>query len=479
MSKVRTVVKNTFVLLLASIFTNIAGFIWTVAMARYLGAGGFGIISASLAITSIFGIFADLGLSIYLTREIARKREKSLNLFRNVISLKTIFSIITFTFLLVIIFIRKYPVYGKIVTILIGIYVILQSFNNVFYGVFQGFEKMEYQTISTILNNSLLLIFILGVIYLKLGIIEIGMAYTLSAFISLLYSYLICNSKFLKVGIAVNSDLWKKILPEALPFGITGIFTNIYFWIDSAMLSFMKNDVVVGLYNAPYKIMQALLFIYSTYMIALFPVMSKFYIQSSERLTLTYQKSLKYMLLISMPIAVFTTILAKEITLLVYGPQYLPAVPAFQILIWTIVFIFTNGIFANLLNSSNRQVTVTKTTGIAAAFNVVVNLILIPKMSYIGASITTVATELLITIMFIYCVNKTKYKLKFSMINTVLKILCLNIVLAIILMTPIYLILKIILGVVAYFIGIIAVRVLDEIDWLIIKMALGIKSDQK
>lgn len=100
-------------------------------------------------------------------------------------------------------------------------------------------------------------------------------------------------------------------------------------------------------------------------------------------------------------------------------------------------------------------------------------------MSYIGASITTVATELLITIMFIYCVNKTKYKLKFSMINTVLKILCLNIVLAIILMTPIYLILKIILGVVAYFIGIIAVRVLDEIDWLIIKMALGIKSDQK
>lgn len=72
MSQVRTLARNTLFLLLATVFTNVAAFVWNVYLARYLGTAGFGILSTALALTGIFSILADLGIGTYLTREIAR-----------------------------------------------------------------------------------------------------------------------------------------------------------------------------------------------------------------------------------------------------------------------------------------------------------------------------------------------------------------------------------------------------------------------
>lgn len=75
----RTVARNTLFLLAAAIFTNLAAFVWNVYLARYLGAAGFGVLSAALALTGVFSILADLGTGTYLTREIARDLKGPLN----------------------------------------------------------------------------------------------------------------------------------------------------------------------------------------------------------------------------------------------------------------------------------------------------------------------------------------------------------------------------------------------------------------
>jgi len=77
MSVARRIARNTGLLMIASLFTNIMAFVWTLYTARYLGTVGFGILSAALALTGIFSVLADLGLSTYSTREVARAREKT------------------------------------------------------------------------------------------------------------------------------------------------------------------------------------------------------------------------------------------------------------------------------------------------------------------------------------------------------------------------------------------------------------------
>jgi O-antigen/teichoic acid export membrane protein len=88
---------------------------------------------------------------------------------------------------------------------------------------------------------------------------------------------------------------------------------------------------------------------------------------------------------------------------LIFGTEYAPSVVALQILVWAPVFHFMNSPFARLFEALNRQMLVTKIWGFCLILSVILNLILIPKYSYIGASVTAALTGgLLLGLCFIW-----------------------------------------------------------------------------
>lgn len=471
MSMVRKVAKNTGLLVVASLFTSIMAFIWTLFTANYLGVESFGILSGAIALTSMFSILADLGLSVYTIREVAREPNKTGKYFATVSTIKLILSILTFILLICIAFIKNYNWISFQVLIYIALYTIITSFTSLCNAIFQAHERMEFQTIGNVINSALLLLAIIISIYILGGdVVLISIGYMLTSIFTLIYSLIMVITKFDKPLYDFDLNFYKDTFKFALPFGITAIFTTIYFWIDSVMLSFMQGDVSVGLYNAPYKLLFVLTSVYSVYMTSIFPMMSRFFIDSQDALKFTYHRSIKYLLIIGIPIAVGGTILAKEIILFVYSPQYLGSVPALQILMWSVVFMYVNGLTSNLLNSSNKQLTVTKITSIGAIFNILINLIIIPIWSFIGASISTVLTECLIFIVFTIYISKTKFHLEKRLIITVLKLLFASFVMVIILhFIKLNIIATVLIGAIIYGILILLIKVLDEKDLQMIK----------
>ena len=117
--------------------------------------------------------------------------------------------------------------------------------------------------------------------------------------------------------------------------------------------------------------------------------MSKLYKNSNDLLKLSYEKSIKYLLLISLPISVGVLIYASDIINLIYGKGYISATIIIQVLIFTIPFLFINGSSGLLLNSSHREVSNTKIYGTAVLVNVILNLFLIPHYNELGAAIAT------------------------------------------------------------------------------------------
>ena len=474
MSVARKIARNTALLMIASLFTNIMALLWTIYTARYLGTAGFGTLSAALALTGIFSVLADLGMSTYATREVARDNEKTRKLLGNIALIKCFLAVITVSLLYITVLFKEIPPQSVSVFMIIGGYMLFTSFTALFNAIFQGHQKMEFQTIGNIINSSLLLSGILLAIYLKGDIIAISLAYLVASIITLIYSVVVTSWKFTRPSLEYDKKFWKNTIISALPFGIAGIFTTIYFWIDSVMLSFMQGDVAVGLYNAPYKLLFVMLSFYSVYMLALFPAMAQFYKGSSESLKLTYTRSYKYMLIISLPIAVGTTMLAQEIILVIYGAEYLPAVAALQILIWSIVFMFVNGLSSNLLGSIDKQLTVTKITGIGALVNIGINLAIIPILSFYGASIATVFTEFFIMILFTRVVSKTEFSVGSTIFSDLWRILIPNLImLGVLVYLEVPLLVMIPICGVVYVAGILLTKAIDEQDISIIKSIIG------
>ena len=68
MNTIQRIAKNIGVLSSSQLIGYLFAFIYTIYMARYLGADGYGILSFAIAFTTIFGILADLGLSTLAVR---------------------------------------------------------------------------------------------------------------------------------------------------------------------------------------------------------------------------------------------------------------------------------------------------------------------------------------------------------------------------------------------------------------------------
>ncbi len=471
MNTVQRVFKNLSVLFISQMLSYVLGFFTLVYTARYLGVGGFGTLSLALAFTGIFAVSMDLGLSTLAVREVARDKSITKDYVSNVTTLKILLSLFTFGLIFFTLQLFGYNHQTLQVIYLISIYTIFSTFSQMFYAIFQAHEKMEYQSIGVILASSLVLIGILLAIHFKFNIVQFSSVYTLVGAFVFIYALSSFSIKFNFPRIKFDYKKLKDLISEAWPFAITTISLNLYLWTDTIILSLIKGPDAVGLYNAAYKLIIILLFIPVMFNNALYPLMSQYYVSSKESLKFTFEKLFKIMIIFALPIGVGTLLIANKVIILVYGDPFIGAVIALQILIWSSVLIFARSPFERLLESTNRQLLITKIFIIGVIFNILLNLIFIPKYSYIAAGIITVLTDILVLSLLIYTTRDLEILVSKIIRINILKIIIASLIMGFILkyLSNLNLFILISIGIVIYVILLFLLRVIDNEEILIIK----------
>ena len=474
MSQTKTIFKNMSWLFVSQIITSICGFIWTILMARYLGVEQYGIFGFAVSLTGILCILFDFGIGIHSVRHIATDYDSAPKYLGNAIPLKGLFSIFGFFVILIVLILMNCDELTITVTLLITIEQIIKKFVELMTATFQAFEEGKFQGISNTLLNVLTFIFILIAIYTDLGLYGIAIAYIAANMIALIYCYRILTKHLTKPHYEFDKKFCKMVTIAALPFAATAILSSIYYSIDMVMLTNMVGSYATGIYNATYKLIGVLTLFYGIYSAVIFPVMSKFFKNNESMLLTLYEKSIKYLLLAIIPIAIATMYYSKDIIHLIYGHQYDAASSILSILIWTVCLLFVSGAGNTLLNASYKEVTVTKIYAIAAVFNVALNFILIPYLSYDGAAITTVLSDVLIVIIQSYVIYKLGHRPNKKLYIDIVKIITGSIILGIALyFLNLNMWVALPVGIIIYFATVYLLRVFDNDDKYVIKEILG------
>ena len=479
METIQRIAKNTGVILSSQVICGLLSFLFVMYIARYLGARGFGVLSFALAFTLIFDVFTNFGLGELTVREVARDKSLADKYLRNIVVIKLILGFITFGLIVLVLYILDYPRETTVVVYLIALSLIIGSFTKVFYTVFHAFEKMEYQAIGLVLSSSLMLCGALFAISQNFSIIGFAIVYFLVSLVILGYAFIVSFLKFAKPKLQIDLSFWKSTIKNAWPFFLLAVTSIIAFKIDMVMLSVMKGDVVVGWYGASYKLIEVLMFIPIAFVGSIYPVLSSFYMSSKESLYSIYEKSFKYLFAVSLPIAVGTTLLADKIILFIYRSEFINSIIALRILIWTIPTIFLIYMCGTLLASVNRQELAFKTVFLGMLLNVVINLIFIPKYSYIAASIATVITSLLMFILGFYFISKHVYKIQIHRFIAKPIIASTIMALFIFYFTDVNLFLLVSLSVFIYFVVFILLKGFSNEDFKLFRQIVNIKRKEK
>ena len=270
-----------------------------------------------------------------------------------------------------------------------------------------------------------------------------------------------------------DKEFCKKITIAAIPFAVGGLLSTLYYSVDMIMLTPMVGDYATGIYNATYRLLSVLTLFYGVYTAVIFPVMSRMFKNDKKILSVTFEKSTKYLMIVIIPIAVATQFYSSDIIVLFFGKQYAAASTPLSILIWTICLVFFGASIATVLNASFKEMVVTKLNFIAVIFNVVLNLFMIPKYSYNGAAITTVLTDLLLVFLYIYFMKEIISPNRTFYIN-IGKIIIGSIILGVVLyFLNLNMWIAIPVGIIIYFAAIFLLRVFDDDDKYIVKEILG------
>ena len=239
------------------------------------------------------------------------------------------------------------------------------------------------------------------------GIVGLGaVAVLVNVFTALVFAYLVV-SRLLKPHLEFDGRFSLSMFSAAWPLMLNNLLANAFFRADVLILKASRDSSEVGYYGTAYKFIDGLNIIPSTFTLAIFPLMSRYAASAREALVRAYTLALKALLIVSVPFAVGTTLLADELVLLVGGPDYLPhSATALRILIWFLPFSYVNSVTQYVLIAVERQRFLTVAFVVGAGFNVVANLILIPRIGYSGAALTTILSELVLMVPFGYAVRR-------------------------------------------------------------------------
>jgi len=405
LSTVQRVAKNTGVIIVGNIIFRLICLFVTIYLARYLGTVSFGKYSFVFAYLAFFSVITDLGLQPILVREMSRDPSITSKLIGNAYIIRLILTIFAVVLSMIVINLMSYPADTTTYIYIAAFTLFFISFSDFYATIFQANLKMEYNIIAKLAFKVLSASLIFWIIFSHGTLMQVMIVLVLSEMVKTSLSY-IFSRKFVKPQFNIDFGLWKYLFKEALPIALFSSIWIIYFRIDVVMLSMMTGDAPVGIYSAAYKLSEPLSLIPGALTISLFPIMSASFKSSKERLINTYRLGVRYLLIITLPIAIGTTLIADKVILLIYGMEFINSTTALQILIWALVF--NSGIYVllDLLVSMGKQKLNTVSIALCAAVNVALNFILIPILSYNGAAIATVATNAVLFIASFYFVSK-------------------------------------------------------------------------
>ena len=408
------VALNTLTQILGRTGVILATILTTIILTRSLGTAGFGNYVFITSFILLFTAISDWGTGMISIREAAKGKIEEEKIFGNALVFRLLLALVSF--LLVNFLIRFLPQFKTLAlaTTIASILLFLHSLRTSCQIIFQTKLRFENIAITEVATSFSFLIFL--VLALKsLTLYQVLLFLVFANFLGTILAFYLAR-RLAKFEFSPDPRIIKKIFFEALPTGALLLIFSIYNRIDIIILQVLKGSEPVGIYGLAYKVHDNLVLGAAYLVTALFPILSKYADKRglNGRLAQIYKKSFDVLFLAGSILVVSVFILAPLIVTIIGGSQFSQSVLALRILVFATFLAYFNHLTGYSLIALGKQKISLAVAVIALVWNVSLNLIFIPRYSYLAAAGVTIATEGLVLVLTSFYLAK-KFNLRPSL----------------------------------------------------------------
>lgn len=377
--------------------------VFFILAARFLGDTILGMFNTAIEFVGLFVFVVVFGFNYSITKVVVRDREQMPRYVVNALFIQLLVSFLVFGICILIAYLlrAKYPLKVRYVIMIVFAAETLRSFNFTLRTSFKALGKFTYDVIAVLSERSFLML-VGGFLLIKgAGLFVVASVLLAGRIIS--FSML--------VFFLVRSDKWKSpkislatcrmLIKESVIFIVHTSFTQIYEHIDVVMISLMRKWEEVGWYSLARRILKASWFVPDIITSAVYPELSSRHLVSRKLVCKLFDRSFKYILVISILVTLAVVLLAETVIVGIVGEEYENSVIILILLGSAVIPSYSRFLFGTTLIAINKQKIVVIINIMRSISNIVFNFILIIMYGYIGAAIATVGTEYVSMIIFI------------------------------------------------------------------------------
>ncbi len=380
--------KNTVALAVARILEKASMVFLSFFIARYLGAAGLGIYSATMVFFGLISLAADMGSATFLVREIAKDRNRTGPYLVHLSFMTILLScvIMSVSWLLV-------PHLGYSADLTACVYVVIcamipATLKTLQEAVFVAHERVEFVTYSTLVAAAI----IVGATYYLLshgyGIVSLVLVYAAVQYVITLCQLFLLNRYLTRLRWSFDHRFALRMVKELRMLAGSSLLAAVSSRPEVMILSFLKSDAQIGLYSAAVRIVDIWQVIPETYMRNVFPLLSRSEHARDQRASgLLLSRSFKYLLAIGLPLTVGIFVAARPIVELIFGPGFEGAVTALRIMTWYIPLGFLHEVLWRLLVARNQQHLLVRAQAITIVVRIAMGYVLISWWASFGAAL--------------------------------------------------------------------------------------------
>lgn len=361
-------------------------------VSRVLGPQGVGTNSLTNANTQYFMLLGTLGITMYANKKIATVRENRRKLrqtFWEIFSIQFIGCMISYIIFVLVLGIRSS----------LGLYYMLQGFFILSSAIdiswyFVGIEDFKNASIRSFLVKIISVFLIFIFVKDSNDLWQYILINSLTMFIGQFVMWIYVDKSTFSFKSLDKLKLRRHITPILVLF-IPQVATQIYTVLDKTMLGVFSPTVEVGYYDQSQKIVRILLTILTSLGTVMMPRIASLISKNQHDIVKnTLKKSFTIISFLAIPIAFGIMGVSDRFIPMFFGYEYLSVIPLLKISSILVIIIGVGNVFGTqymIAVGKNKEYTISVCVG--AAVNFILNLILIPKFSALGAVIATVSAE--------------------------------------------------------------------------------------
>ncbi len=388
-------------------WTIILGMAISILLARALGKEDRGIYTLVILLPQMLISFLNLGIGPATAFYVSRKDIEFHRAVRENIGLTFWISLGTILIGLVTVFLfgsLLFPEVPRNYLLLALLAIPMSLLISYLVSIFQGIQDFRlFNLIGMVIQLVMVILVAIFVWWLAKGVLGAIWAYLASNFIgTVLLLVIIRKQTFPHKLFSLKLD--RNYIHDVLNYGLKAHFSNVITFLsyraDNFLLNFLSGAIPVGIYSVSVGLGEQLWIPSNAIASVIMPRITSLTDDEDQRRQITPMTA-RFVLWFSLLMAIIVWLVAQWGIVLLYGNEYRPSATALRALLPGIVMFNTARIVANDLAGRGKPEINLYTSAFALVVNIIANLILVPTLGAVGASLSSSISYSLMTVILI------------------------------------------------------------------------------